>query len=83
LEPIVLVCHPRFGKSSWFNALTGALVAPHRFTTTEPTVDVAHVPEGRIPRLAATCASKKPLYAGVEISGIGCVVASTEPTRVR
>lgn len=80
MERIGLVGLPNSGKSSLFNALTGAsvAVAPHPFTTTETSVGIAHVPDNRLERLARMSESKKVVYAGVEVSDIGGLVASGE-----
>ena len=50
MERLGIVGLPNSGKSSLFNALTGAtaLVAAHPFSTTETTVGVAQVPDQRL-----------------------------------
>jgi GTP-binding protein YchF len=67
---------PNSGKSSLFNALTGAstTVAPHPFSTTETAVGVAHVPDERVDLLGAMSKSKKLVYTGFEIVDIAALV---------
>ena len=67
---------PNSGKSSLFNALTGAstVVAPHPFSTTETAVALAHVPDERVDRLGKMSNSKKLVYTGFEIVDIAALV---------
>jgi GTP-binding protein YchF len=67
---------PNAGKSSLFNALTGAdvAVASHPFSTTETTVGIAHVPDDRLERLAEMSESRKVVPAGVEFVDIAALV---------
>ena len=70
---------PNSGKSSLFNALTGAstVVAPHPFSTTETTVGVARVPDTRLDQLAVMSASRKVVHATVEFVDIAGLVAGS------
>jgi len=71
-----LIGLPNSGKSSLFNALTGAstVVAAHPFSTTETTVGVAHVPDERVDLLGEMSQSKKLVYASFEIVDIAALV---------
>jgi ribosome-binding ATPase len=76
LERLGLVGLPNSGKSSLFNALTGAstVVAAHPFSTTETTVGVAHVPDERVDLLGEMSQSKKLVYTSFEIVDIAALV---------
>lgn len=76
MERLGLVGLPNSGKSSLFNALTGAsvAVASHPFSTTESSVGVAHVPDDRLERLAEMSASARVVHAGVEFVDIAALV---------
>jgi GTP-binding protein YchF len=77
VERLGLVGLPNSGKTSLFNALTGAgaPVAAHPFTTTETSVAVAPVPDPRLDRLTAMSRSRKTVRAGVEVVDIAGLVA--------
>jgi hypothetical protein len=76
MERLGLVGLPNSGKSSLFNALTGAnvAVASHPFSTTESSVGIAQVPDERLERLAEMSASRKVVPAGVEFVDIAALV---------
>lgn len=77
MERLGIVGLPNAGKSSLFNALTGgsALVAAHPFSTTQTTVGVAQVPDGRLDALAEMSSSRKVVHATVEFVDIAGLVA--------
>jgi hypothetical protein len=60
---------PNVGKTTLFNALTGlsAPTAPHPFSTTEPNVGVARVPDDRLDRAAAFEESAKVVHATLDL----------------
>jgi hypothetical protein len=76
MERMGLVGLPNSGKTSLFNALTGAdaPVASHPFTTTETTVAVAPLPDPRLDALARMSASRKVVRAGIEVVDIAGLV---------
>ncbi|HEX5587102.1 MAG TPA: GTPase, partial [Acidimicrobiia bacterium] len=76
MERLGLVGLPNSGKSSLFNALTGAstVVAAHPFSTVETTVGIAPVPDERVERLGAMSSSKKLVHASFEIVDIAALV---------
>jgi ribosome-binding ATPase len=76
MERLGLVGLPNAGKSSLFNALTGARVpvAAHPFSTTETTVGLAQVPDERLWKLAEMSDSRKVVPAGVEFVDIAALV---------
>jgi GTP-binding protein YchF len=57
------------GKTTLFNALTGlrAPTAPHPFSTTEPNIGVAKVPDDRLTRAAELESSDKTTYATLDL----------------
>lgn len=60
---------PNVGKTTLFNALTGlsAPTAAHPFSTTEPNVGVARIPDERLERAAALERSAKTVHATLDL----------------
>jgi GTP-binding protein YchF len=76
MERLGVVGLPNAGKTSLFNALTGASapVATHPFTTTETVLGSAPLPDARLDALARMSASKKVVRAVVELVDIAGLV---------
>ncbi|MEC8974860.1 MAG: redox-regulated ATPase YchF [Actinomycetota bacterium] len=76
MEKFGFVGLPNAGKSSLYNALTGAsaLAAPYAFATTDPNIGVAQVPDHRLDLLAAMSQSKNLVHASVQFTDIGGLV---------
>lgn len=76
MERFGFVGLPNAGKSSLYNALSGAsaLAAPYAFATKDPNVGVAKVPDDRLDRLAAMSASRNVVPASVQFVDIGGLV---------
>jgi ribosome-binding ATPase len=76
MERFGFVGLPNAGKSSLYNALSGAsvLAAPYAFATKDPNVGVAKVFDERLDRLAAMSSSKSVVPASVQFVDIGGLV---------
>jgi GTP-binding protein YchF len=66
---IGIVGLPNVGKTTVFNALTGleAYTAPHPFSTVEPNIGVARVPDHLLDQVAALERSEKLVHATLEL----------------
>ncbi|HEX7097095.1 MAG TPA: redox-regulated ATPase YchF [Acidimicrobiales bacterium] len=76
MEKFGFVGLPNAGKSSLYNALTGAsaLAAPYAFATVDPNVGVAKVFDERLDRLAEMSKSRSIVHASVQFTDIGGLV---------
>src|SRR5438270_3951252 len=73
---IGIVGLPNVGKSTPFNALSGAsvLAANYPFATKDPNIGVVPVPDERLDKLAALYHPKKPTHAALEFVDIAGLV---------
>jgi len=69
MERLGIVGFPNSGKTTLFNALTGlnAPTAPHAYTTVEPNIGVARVPDVRLEQIAVIEGSAKVTHATIEL----------------
>ncbi len=79
MERLGFIGLPNAGKSSLFNAVTGASVpvAAHPFSTTESHVGIAQVSDPRLRALAEMSKSKKVVGATLELVDIAGLVAGS------
>jgi GTP-binding protein YchF len=70
---------PNVGKTTLFNALTGlsAPTAAHPFSTTEPNVGVAKVPDDRLDRAALLEDSDKTTHAAIDLLDLPAMAGSS------
>lgn len=66
---LALIGLPNVGKTTLFNALTGldAPTAAHPFSTTEPNIGVARIPDERLERAAEVEGSAKVVHATLDL----------------
>ena len=66
---LALIGLPNVGKTTLFNALTGlaAPTAAHPFSTTEPNIGVARIPDDRLDRAAEVEGSAKVVHATLDL----------------
>ena len=66
---LALIGLPNVGKTTLFNALTGltAPTAAHPFSTVEPNIGVARIPDERLERVAALEGSAKVVHATLDL----------------
>ena len=76
MEKFGFVGLPNAGKSSLYNAIAGggALAAPYAFSTKDPNVGVAKVPDHRLEKLAIMSNAKSVIPASVQFVDIGGLV---------
>src|SRR6478735_1291993 len=76
MERFGFVGLPNAGKSSLYNALSGAsvLAAPYAFATKDPNIGMARVFDDRLDRLAQMSSSKNVVAASVQFVDIGGLV---------
>jgi len=70
---------PNVGKTTLFNALTSlsALTAAHPFSTTEPNVGVAKVPDDRLDRVSQLEDSDKTTHATIDLLDLPAMAGSS------
>ncbi len=75
MTSVGLLGFPNVGKTTLFNALTGleAFTAPHPYTTTQPKIGTAKVPDRVLDRLAALEKSRKVTHAGLDLVDLPAV----------
>ncbi len=71
---------PNTGKTTVFNALTSleALAAPHPFSTKQPNVGIAKVPDARLERVAALEGSDKVTHATLDLLDLPAMAGEGE-----